>query len=493
MMGCEMGFGLRTWRTCVVAGVCVWGCLCGSVRAAEKGGAVLTVDLADKRQTIEGFGGSIAAWGTKADNAALEHALNGLGTTFVRLKGEGPGRMAECPDTWRRVMRLRPDTRMFISFWRPQSDAKPDKEYWTRTVKDEKGNEHVHIRDERLDEWADEIVARVRRFKVDYGLPVVAVSPQNEANWRQFCEWSPEALTAFIKDRLAPRMKKAGLAGIDIVAPEYAYLAMNAYSANKYHAVNTLTEVDVIGYHIYDIIHEKGVKQTGIDKLFEHQRAMGAYMRKHFGPPDKRRGGKRVWMTETSGAWRDRMGWSEEMDEHDRAIVAAQYIHAVLSDAESNAFFWWGLVYQDMPPGDPDERTLQKFRDEGLVLVRRGRINGLQPFRECTRKYYAFKQFSRFVRPGAVRVGVRGDEALQASAYLSKDGKSLTVVVINAGKTARAVDVQAVANKKARALHLTAAYRTDRSLSCVPVKSPRALPPESVTTMVFQLSATAEK
>ena len=488
-----MGFIVPSCRTRVLAGICLLVCLGGIVRAAEKGEAVLTVDLADTRQTIEGFGGSIVAWGTKADDAALKHALDGLGATFVRLKGEGPGRMEECPDTWKRVMRLRPGVKIFVSFWRPQSDAKPEKEYWTRTVKDKQGNEHVHIRDERLDEWADEIVARVKRFRVDYGLPIVAVSPQNEANWRQFCEWSPEALTAFIKDRLAPRMKAAGLKDIDIVAPEYAYLAMNAYSANKYHTVNTLDEVDIIGYHIYDIIHEKGVKQTGIDKLFEHQRAMGAYMRKHFGPPDKRRDGKRVWMTETSGAWRDRMGWSEDMDEHDRAIVAAQYIHAVLVDAESNAFFWWGLVYQDMPPGEPDERTLQKFRDEGLVLVHRERINGLQPFRECTRKYYAFKQFSRFVRPGAVRLGLRGGEGLQASAYLSKDGKSVTVVVINAGKTARAVDVGAVAGKKVRALHLTAAYRTDRSLLCVPVKSARSLPPESVTTMVFQLSGTDGK
>jgi len=489
----DMSFIPASCRTRVVLAVCLWACLAGCVRAEQEGAVVMTVDLADRRQVIEGFGGSIAAWGTKADDVALTHALDGLGTTFVRLQGEGPGRMEECPDIWKRMLRIRPGVKIFVAFWRPQSDAKPEKEYWTRTVTDKQGNEHVHIRDERLDEWADEIVARIRRFRVDYRLPVVAVSPQNEANWRQFCEWSPEALTAFIKDKLAPRMKKAGLGDLDIVAPEYAYLSMNAWSANKYHAVNMLTEVDIIGYHIYDIIHEKGVKQTGIDKLFEHQRAMGAYLRKHFGPPDKRRGGKRVWMTETSGAWRDRMGWSEDMDEHDRAIVAAQYIHAVLVDAEANAFFWWGLVYQDMPPGDPDERTLQKHRDEGLVLVRRGRINGQQPFRECTRKYYTFKQFSRFVRPGAVRVGVRGGGALQASAFLSKDGKSVTVVAINGGKEARTVDVQAVAGKKACALRLTAAYRTDRSLQCAPVKSPRSLSPESVTTMVFQLSDTVGK
>ena len=40
------------------------------------------------RQTVDGFGGSIAMWGTHADDQAMEAALKELNITFVRAQGE---------------------------------------------------------------------------------------------------------------------------------------------------------------------------------------------------------------------------------------------------------------------------------------------------------------------------------------------------------------------------------------------------------------------
>ena len=40
------------------------------------------------RQSIDGFGGSIAFWGVNADDTALDAAINGLNVNILRLQGE---------------------------------------------------------------------------------------------------------------------------------------------------------------------------------------------------------------------------------------------------------------------------------------------------------------------------------------------------------------------------------------------------------------------
>ena len=193
-------------------------------------------------------------------------------------------------------------------------------------------------------------------------------------------------------------------------------------------------------------------------------------------------------MTETSGAtWNSSqwhpLGWSPEMDEHDKAIAAACYIHTALVDAQCNAFLWWGLVYSEAPQPIKDENEHQKFRDEGLILVTHQKKDGVNPFLERTKKYYAFKQFSAFVRPGYVRLNTLSDSSCLATAFRSPDSSQLVVILVNPAKNCRVRPRVSIEPAGA----ITKTWVTDRIRQCEEVKWEGFLEPESVTTLIYSL------
>ncbi len=161
-------------------------------------------------------------------------------------------------------------------------------------------------------------------------------------------------------------------------------------------------------------------------------------------------------------------------------------MHAALVDAGAGAFLWWGLIYSAPPATVRGEVERQKFRDEGLILVEPEASDGVHAFRERTPKSYTFQQFSKFIRPGWVRLDVPeppGPGAPLVAAFRSADGRKVAVVLINPDKAApRAIEPRVTA---AHAFRLDRAYVTDRRRRCEPTEWPGVLPPESVTTLLY--------
>jgi hypothetical protein len=117
---------------------------------------------------------------------------------------------------------------------------------------------------------------------------------------------------------------------------------------------------------------------------------------------------KEVWMTEMAGVkWWAQQGPINDISD---GIVVAQWIHSALVTGEASAWLWWWY------PGQGD--------NEGL-LAQGG----------DTKRHYTLGNFSKFVRPGYVRVNVSG--AAPANVLLSAYSGSNTVVVvaINSGTT----------------------------------------------------------
>ena len=102
------------------------------------------------------------------------------------------------------------------------------------------------------------------------------------------------------------------------------------------------------------------------------------------------------------------------------ALMWANTIHDCLVRCNMNAFHYWWLVNI----GDQD--------DEGLC-----NSNG-QP----TPRMYALGNFSKFIRPGFVRVAATGSPAagVRTSAYYGRELSRLVIVAINGG-AAKTVDV----------------------------------------------------
>jgi hypothetical protein len=110
------------------------------------------------------------------------------------------------------------------------------------------------------------------------------------------------------------------------------------------------------------------------------------------------------------------------------ALFVANIIHADLTVANASAWQWWIAV----SPYD--------FKD-GLVYIDKSETSG--SIYE-SKLLWALGNYSRFVRPGAIRVGVteKTDSDIKTSAFLNTDGK-LVVVIINKNETEKNISLTA--------------------------------------------------
>ena len=126
-------------------------------------------------------------------------------------------------------------------------------------------------------------------------------------------------------------------------------------------------------------------------------------------------GNKRVWETEWSHG---RGTWNPEWDngEATSGFSWALNLYNGMTAANLNAFlFWYGV-------------STTSTANSNLI-----RLDGttLRP----TKRYYTFVNYSRFIRPGAVRIGATStDDALKVSAYRNAQGP-MVVVALNTATT----------------------------------------------------------
>ncbi len=127
-----------------------------------------------------------------------------------------------------------------------------------------------------------------------------------------------------------------------------------------------------------------------------------------------------VWETE----WSTFQSWDPAWDDGTTAsgFAWAQNIYTGLTAANLNAFlYWWGT---STPSEGGDNESLVQVN--GTTVNPSGRL-------------WAFANYSRFVRPGAVRIGTStSDGSLEVTAFGNVNG-SVAVVVLNTAKTPQTV------------------------------------------------------
>jgi glucuronoarabinoxylan endo-1,4-beta-xylanase len=127
--------------------------------------------------------------------------------------------------------------------------------------------------------------------------------------------------------------------------------------------------------------------------------------------------GKNIWETEWSTFDSLDNAWDDGSDAS--GFTWAQHIYTGLTSANLNGFlYWWGLVGSSTT----DNEGLLQLTSSGSV-VPSGRL-------------WAMANYSRFIRPGAVRIGATsGDSNLQVSAYKNTNG-TVSIVVLNTASSA---------------------------------------------------------
>ena len=254
--------------------------------------------------------------------------------------------------------------------------------------------------------FARYVAAWVKGFSETYQIPVDVLSVQNEldwahspATWTTSCQYhstnfpagSPGYNTYNPAVRAVYNELKANNISLEFAGPEKSHIFENDYNLG--------------GQLSY--IHDMATDGTmDIMDIFCHHgyalRPGNRAMIKRYWDAVKQHG-KRSWQTE---AGHFPINWSG-------AMSLARNIQDELVAGDLSGYIAWCF-------------NAGSGNDEYALV-----LNTTQK----TDKYYAFKHFSRYIRPGAIRLGCSPDDpnGLSVSAYRHHRNGTLTIVLINAG------------------------------------------------------------
>ena len=261
---------------------------------------------------------------------------------------------------------------------------------WMKTSNIAKG--HGALKSGYEDELVEFILIWVKGIEKYHGVHIDYVNFQNEPNYQApypSCYISPQQI--IILTRLLGKRFKAEGISTKIIPPETSNL-------NKF------------------IDYSKAICNDADAKIFAHLLTTHSYNINFF-KPDKNNNnwanaydlankcGKRLWLTEycldynneAKGTWKE-------------AITLVQHVHNALVFGHVSAWLYHEL-YRD-PSKSP------------LALIDKG----IDPYP----KFYALKQYFRYVRPGAVRIkSESSNKDILATAFIHKKNDTITIVVIN--------------------------------------------------------------
>lgn len=331
----------------------------------------LTIDPAVTYQTIAGFGGANQMWGTQFPNASdMEKAFgmgeSDLGLSIFRI------RVPSDPDEWSAIVSVAKEAQSY--------GAKIQASPWSPPLSLKSNGSDVggHLLEENYGAFVEHLNAFVA-YMASNGVEIYAVSIQNEPDIEvsyESCDWTAPQMRAFLKD-YGHLIK-----GTKVAAPEsfnfsqsFTNVLLNDGAASD--------NFDIVAGHIYG---------GGLAKF-----------------PLAEQQGKEIWMTEYLMNLGATDQWSQMGDDEiwDESMQILETVHEAMMN-NWNAYIWWYLKRYYSFIGDGEQGTTS-----GEVL-KRG---------------YAFSHFSKFVRPGYVRIEAALEESDALVSAYQGEGKTVIVIV----------------------------------------------------------------
>lgn len=398
----------------------------GTPAAAEDSSGAITVDPALRFQRMVGFGGALtesAAW-TLAQLPPEKRMevirgyydpREGIGYTLARTHlnscdfslntwslDEVPGdfdlRAFTLEPMRRWLMPLLRDARrtagadrfrLLVSPWSPPA--------WMKT--NNRMDDGGRLRPEYRDAWARYFARFAEAMRREEGIPIWAFTVQNEPEARQTwesCLFTPEEERDFVRDHLGPTLARAGLSDIKLIGWDH-----NRDHLERWAGV-LLGDPKAAGY------------LWGLGTHWYLSDDFAACSRVHAAFP-----GKPILFTE---------GCNEGGDSLGRWDHGENYASQMIADFKNwvCGFIDWNIVLDER--GGPNH--VGNFCDAPVIVdTRTGQVR-------VSGAFYYIAHFSRFVRPGARRIGSAGGPAdLRSVAFANPDG-GLVVVVLNTGASA---------------------------------------------------------
>lgn len=325
--------------------------------------------------------------------------------------------------------------RFVSSVWSPPA--------WMKTTGDvTRGGE---LKPECYADFAEYIVQYVRLYRERHGLPIYALSPSNEPDYvatYSSCLWTAAQFYEFYHHHLGPAFKRAG--------------------------VTTLTFGPETMFFGNDVLRKYAGMFEGRGGLPEIA-AMHGYGESVVEPLDRAViGDRKIWMSELCEIDHPmNTGCDPSLED---GLRVARNVHRYLAQAGANAYiYFWGMSKYD------NNSALVRLDLEKRSFV-------------LCKRLFTFGQFSRFIRPGFLRIDAKHDcgDGILISAYKGEGGK-LAVVAVNPGESTCDCSLEGVGFNVPRLLQ----YVTDqtRDLAFAGAAAPGGtvtLPARSVVTFAAE-------
>ena len=266
------------------------------------------------------------------------------------------------------------------------------------------------LRRDVYNDYADLLADYAKNFEAMMGRPLAVLSVQNEPNYKVQYEsayWNGNDIRDFLKvigQRFPMKGIALGAGGLGIMAPEFENFNVNFNNVIK----PSLDDPDSEKVLTHIALHQyNGASDTS-------PRAGSRSF------PEITESGKRFWQTEVSGSGNQIPAGTGI----DNALYYARMIHFDMTLAQTNAFLYWWLW---TGTSSSIQGSLVYIEDEELKPAVR---------------LYAMGQYSRFIRPGWVRIECEAaPTGVYSSAYRNPRTKEIAIVIINERITASPVSL----------------------------------------------------
>ncbi len=249
------------------------------------------------------------------------------------------------------------------------------------------------LRPDAYEAYAEYLAAYVEGYRRRHGLDIYAVSPQNEPDVTvkyASCSWNGEDFRRFMAGHLGPVWRRRKVAAQIFLGENSEWTEAPAVPSLEDAAAREA--IGIVASHAYfgdNHVPEVGLApRTGVFTVAQHY-------------------SKPVWQTEVSAFNRNDPGM-------DDALYWAQLVHFHLAQDNVSAWVYWWLI----SPGPNREALISLDPADGGWMG--------------NKRLFALGQFSRFVRPGAVRVAATANPAPQVYVSAYRQGRQTVVVAINA-------------------------------------------------------------
>jgi O-glycosyl hydrolase len=460
----------------------LWLCLClflspyFSLSRNVQVVTTISIDQAETRQTITGFGVSGAWWAQVIGGWSPENRqriidlmfspTEGIGLTIYRYNIGGgedglidPWRMTESFDAgpgqydWSRdanalaVLRLARDAGVtdVVVF----ANSPPERMTLSGRASGNPGG-GSNLQPDMHEAFARYLVDITRHLIEDEGIPVRWISPINEPQWdwqpskgQEGAHYTTDEVVSVLR-ALQTALEQSGL-DVEISAIDAGeWQTASVYASRIFEDPVLAANLDHFAVHSY--------WSDAADKT-----QFVRFMQRHF--PDVT-----LWMTE----------WTEMQEGRDygmdSALWLANTVHDDLTIGGVTSWQYWIGV------------SKYNFRD-GLLYTREysERI-------EETQRLWALGNYSRFVRPGAVRVEASStNEQVKVSAYTNPSSGALTVVVINNQPSPVPIGFEGLTSEQSQvSIYATSETQTLDLVFSGGLPEQWTLAPSSISTFVFE-------